>query len=142
MSSAVASVRDSIETHARDQLASWIPLTFDGVTFEPEDSAGALREFWARLTILFGDAFEATMGPEEVGENVVTGVVVIDLFGEPGYGTGPLLEKADMIRDVFNRQALDGIEFRPTSGPTAPRSEREGWLTVSLRTPFEVDEVY
>ena len=147
MGSAVATtIRDPIETHARDQLTPWIPLTFDGVTFEPEDDSGALREFWARLTILYGDAFESTMGDEGVGENVLVGAVVVDLFGPPGHGKGPLIEKADQVRDLFNRKTFDigdtEIEFQPTSGPGEPRVDREGYLVVSLRTPFEVQEIY
>lgn len=139
-------VREPIETHVREELAPWIPLTFDGVTFEPEDDSGALRQFWARCTILFGDAFEATMGDEGEGENMIAGVVVLDLFGSPGAGRGPLLAKADQARSVFNRRTLatdgDPIEFQPTSGPSKPREEREGWLMVSLRTAFEAHETY
>ncbi len=143
MDSAIATTaREPIEAHARDQLLPWIALTFDGVTFEPEEESGALRDYWVRLTILFGDAFEATMGEEEVGENVITGVAVLDVFGQPGLGNGPLLEKADMVRDVFNRKTLGDIEFMPTSGPGRPVNDRQGWLMTTLRTPFEVHEVY
>lgn len=142
MSDVAGLIRDPIETWAKLKLVPWIALEYDGVTYEPEDSAGALREFWARLTILYGDAFEETMGPEDVGHNRITGVAVLDVFGEPGKGTGPLTKKADEARAVFNRITLDGIEFGPTSGPSAPRVEREGWLMVSLRTPFAAFEVH
>lgn len=142
MASDVAGLRDVIETHARDSLTPWIALTFDGVTYEPEDSSGALREFWARLTILFGDTFAETMGEESVGENLLTGVVVLDFFGQPGLGSGPLIEKADLGRDLFNRKTISGVEFDPTSGPGEPRDDREGWLMVSLRTPFQAHEVH
>lgn len=141
MSNTVAAVRDVIETHFRDSLGEWIPVTFDGVTYEPETSDGTLRDFWARVTILYGDAFEATMGPEDVGENVLTGVVIIDVFGQPGFGAGPLTEKADEARALFNSKTIDDIEFGPSSGPGVPRQDREGWLHVSVRTAFEVHEV-
>lgn len=137
----IASVRDVIETYCRDRLGEWIPLTFEAVTSEPEESDGDLREFWARLTVLFGEAFEATMGPEDVGENVLTGVVVLDLFGASGLGAGPLLEKADEARALFSSKTIEDIEFGPSSGPGVPRDDREGWLHVSVRTPFEVHEV-
>jgi hypothetical protein len=125
-------------------LASWSALLDMDLVFRlhGRGPAGTLREFWARLSILYGDTFEATMGEEYVGENLLTGVVVIDVFGTPGRGAGPLVEKADMVRDVFNRKTLGEIDFLPTSGPGRPINDREGWLMVSLRTPFEVHEVY
>jgi hypothetical protein len=141
MSNLAASVRDVIETRFRDVLGAWIPVTFDAVTYEPEESGGALRELWARVTILYGDAFEATMGPEDVGENMLTGVVIIDVFGRPGLGAGPLLEKADEARVLFNSKTIGDIEFGPSSGPGVPREDREGWLHVAVRTAFEVHEV-
>lgn len=138
----VSYARDTIEFVYREELP-FLRLEFDGVTHEPTDATGALREFWARIAIRFGDAVESTMGDEDVGENEIFGVAILDLFGAPGAGRGRLIEQADEIRCILSRKTIDGVEFGPTSGPGEPVTDpREGWLQVSMRTAFTIHEVH
>jgi len=134
--------RDTIEEAYRQALP-FMRLEFDGVTHSPVDATGALRDFWARITIIFGDATESTMGDENVGENQIFGVAILDMFGAPGAVRGQLLVKADDARRVLSRKTIDGVEFGPTSGPGEPVTDtRDAWLQVSLSTRFTIHEVH
>lgn len=139
MEEGLDAVRAIIEQHLLDQWAGRTePIAFTGVAFEPPADLG----FWMRCTVRFGDAFEDAMGVDEGGTrgSRVAGVVILNVFGKPGRGDGPLVALADIARGVFNMQDVDGVRFGPTSPPTPPETDRQGWRGVALFTPFEVDE--
>lgn len=115
---------------------------FDGVTHEPTDADGALHDIWARFSIVWGDAFASTMGREDVGQNQVIGVLFVDVFGDIGHGRGPLTKQASDIRDHFNRQAFEDIEFDPMSAPVPVEDDASGWLHVQMRGRFTFDEIH
>lgn len=136
---ATDSARETIEGFIVDALP-FHAVTHDGVAEDPPTSGGALLDLWARVTVLFGDGFEHAMGGEGSRENRITGVVVVDLFADPGNGRGELTKAADVVRGVFNGKTIEGIEFRVPSGPTKPREERRGWLQSAVTTAFDVYE--
>ncbi|HEX7048654.1 MAG TPA: phage tail terminator-like protein [Longimicrobiales bacterium] len=108
-------------------------VAWEGVDFTPPASE------WVRLSILWGDAFEQTMGGPAVGKNEVVGVVSVTLFYPPGRGTGVLEGLADDVRDIFNRAEVSGVRFGAPSGPK-PARERDGWVQTTVDVPFTVEE--
>ncbi len=108
-------------------------VAWGGTHFDPPDSD------WSRLSFLWGDGFEHTMGGPDRGKNELIGVVTVQLFVPPGEGTGQLEVYADGVRNIFNRQVVSGVRFGAPSGPRAA-SQREGWLQVDIDIPFTVEE--
>ncbi len=72
--------------------------------FDPPEN-----DYWIRLSIKFGSAFEGELGPNGVG--VRTGVVMIDIFAPSGSGSKQALTYAATIEGLFRRKALSGIIF-------------------------------
>jgi len=121
----------TIEQHFETAWAALTEVDYGGGDFEPPDAS------WVRHTIRWGDAFEDSQGPNAR----ITGVVILQLFGKPGGGYGPLTQLGDAARDVFNLVDMDGgIEFRPASGPVEVKSDDEAWLQVNVSAAFEVTE--
>lgn len=130
MASDLEAHRSAIEGRVKERWAE-TALQFAGVDQEPVGDA------WLRVSLLWGDAFEEAMGIAP--ESTVVGVVVLDLFGAPKRGYGPLQRLGDTARDLFNMVDLGAVRFGPS---TAPRQieEREGWLQVQVSTAFELEE--
>lgn|GEM_PF-1436510 len=130
MASSIDAYRQAIEAHFNTQWADRTPIAWANVDFDPPDDAE-----WARFSILWGDAFEDSMGGDGVMENVIVGVVMVSIFGPPGGGLGTLNGHANVVRDTFNLKDLGGgIEFGAVS-PPAPRTE-----TISSQTGGRADE--
>lgn len=113
------------------QLAARVE--FEGTKFGKPDAE------WARLTILWGNAFVDTMN----GRNVAVGVVSVQVFVQPGNGTGALEGYCDDVRDIFSRKELSGatymVRFDAASAPR-PTPDDDGWLVMLVDVPFTAEE--
>lgn len=111
-------------------------VAWDNVPFTPPDAE------WVRLSILWGDGFEMTAGDTGVGETETVGVVSVQIFTQPGTGSGLAEQMAEDARDIFNRVDLSGsgyvIRFGAPSGPKP--AQRDGWWQQIVDTPFSLEE--
>ena len=116
--------------------AAWTgrtPIQWEGLDFRPPNGP------WLRVAILWGEAFEQTIGGPGIGKNEVVGVLSLSIFGRPGRGTGELEAYADVLRDAFNRAEIGKVRFGAPSGPR-PAQEREGWIQMVVDIPFTLEE--
>lgn len=111
------------------------PLFFDGTDFgTPSDTN------WLEAAVLFGEAFEDTMGGAGAGGNMIVGVVNVNIFGPRGVGYGDLDRIADIVRNVFNRLTSSGVRFSAPSPAKRITTEGATDLQVNVSCAFEFDE--
>lgn len=134
MASANHAVEVAIEERLNDNWP-YSPIAWDGVDFDPK--ADASEGVWLRCTVIWGDATLETMTTS--GHNEIIGILDLDLFDKPGNGYGILRERADDLRDLFDRATAGAAEFRAASGPQKIRNT-QGWLQIKVSVPFTVDE--
>ena len=74
--------------------------------------------------------------------NRITGLVVVNIFNQPGIGTGPGMIIGNRVRKLYNRLNLDGIVFDAPSGPQVlsnPRPEAKSQTQVRVTFEFLED---
>ena len=128
MASALDTARKTIETllNAITDTIIW--------SNDPKDppSSGT----WIEPHILWGGGFVSTKN----GRSTITGVVSVNVFAQGGTGTGPLMVKADSVRDVMNRIESSGVRFGVPSGPRRIPNPESKWVQANITVPFSVDE--
>lgn len=117
--------KQAIEQHFE---ANWphTPIVFENAKF-----TGAEDE-WVRLSILNGDAYQASMGDNPAFRH--PGVVVVQIFTRPDSGSGRALELADLVDQLFRLAVVSGIVFRVPRVQKVP-SDNE-WYQVNVSTEF------
>lgn len=139
MASAVKAAAGAIYSHLSSNITSiasgWSANTnvaWPGVDYDPAAE-------WIRPTILWGDGFPSSMGSS--GTNIVTGVLVLQLFDRPGSGYGTLNGYADNARNLFDRASPgSSVEFLAASGPRQVNQDDTRWLQVNLSIPFVFED--
>ena len=132
MASATHTTWAAIEQRLSDNWP-YTQIAWPGVDFDPS----ATNDWWLRVTPRFGDSSMESMTTG--GYNLIVGILYLDLFDKTGNGYGILRERADELRDLFDRQDVGAASFRAASGPEMIRNER-GWLHLQVRIPFWVHE--
>ena len=118
-------------------------VQFGATLFNPPDPDEANERFeWVRVSILWADAFELTIGDQGVGENEIVGVVSIAVFVRSGEGEGELETLCNLIRPIFDRVDLGNLRFGAPSGPKPgpPAVENDGWEQRVIDVPFTLEE--
>ena len=103
-------VRATIEARLATELASSpvIPVAFHNMPYTPTPGSS-----WCQCLVSFaGGSFE-TMD----SVNLITGVVLINIFSAAGVGPGANLTIGKRIRDLYNRVNVSGVRFDPPTGP-------------------------
>lgn len=112
-----------IESHFE---ANWghTPIVFEnGVSMEDDE--------WVRISILNGDAFQASLGDNPVIRHI--GIVVVSIFTKKDEGSGRALQLADLVDSIFRLATISGIVFR------VPQIKKIGgvdWYQVNVSTEF------
>lgn len=118
-------------------------VQFGGTLFNPPDPDEANNRFeWVRVSILWGDAFELTIGDAGVGENEIIGVLSVAVFVPGGAGEGELEQLCSLIRSMFDRMDVGSLRFGAPSGPKPgpPAVENDGWEQRVIDVPFTLEE--
>jgi hypothetical protein len=122
-----------IETWATAQS---VTVAWPNVDFTPPATAN-----WAKVDFIWGAGAIFTKGAAN-GQNVVTGILQLALFGPKDGGDGALSALAETARAVFNRKRLaspnDEVTFSAVSG--ARTMFEESWRSLVLSAPFQVVE--
>lgn len=96
-------------------------------------------DLWCRMTVLFGDSFQASIGSPGSNRFRDTGVMVAQLFLPNGKGEKDIWVMAGYIKAAFRAVSVSGVKFRV---PSAKRIGRNGnFLQVNVSCPFYVDEI-
>jgi len=96
-------------------------------------------DLWCRLSILFGDSFQASIGAPSSNRYRDTGVVVAQLFLPLGKGDKQLYQTAGYIKTAFKSVSVSGVVFRTPSVKRVGRSEN--FWQVNVSCPFYADEI-
>lgn len=130
---AVHVVEPLIETWATAQS---ITVAWPNVPFTPPATAN-----WAKVDFIWGTGAIFTKGTAN-GQNAVTAVLQLAVFGPKDGGDGALHTLAETARAVFNRKRLaspnDEVTFGAVSGPVT--QFEESWRSLVLSAPFRVVE--
>lgn len=120
-----AAEKSTIESYFENNWTE-TPVVFDNVK-APE----ALSE-WVRLSIVNGDAYQASMGDNPVFRHI--GVVIVQIRTRRNIGSGRALRLADQIDSLFRLLVLDNIRFK------VPRLDRgpidEEWFINNVSVDF------
>lgn len=124
----------SITDYFNTQWASATPIAWPNVRFDPDEHV----EF-VRVTILNGDAFQASMG-NDVNDYRHLGIVVVQIFVEPNSGAKRARSLVDSVCSIFRSKYIDDLRFRTPDVNTI--GIREGRYQVNVNCPFYRDEIF
>tara|TARA_R100000152_G_scaffold18346_1_gene10119 strand:- start:2969 stop:3394 length:426 start_codon:yes stop_codon:yes gene_type:complete len=131
-------VRATVEGRLATELASSpvIPVAFHNMPYTPTPNSS-----WCQCLVSFaGSSFE-TMGGTTDSTNLITGVVLINIFSAAGVGPGANLTIGKRIRDLYNRVNVSGVRFDSPTGPEVIASANpEGYFQTQVRCTFETFE--
>jgi hypothetical protein len=134
MSSTYNDVRAAIEGRIATQMAiaPVYPVSYQNVPFTPPNNTP-----WLQAFIRFGDNAYATLLAPSTGYNRQNGVLTINVFTPLGAGTAANFTIAERVKDLFDRQTVDGIIFDAASGPAqvtppAPAAYYQTQLTITF----------
>jgi hypothetical protein len=134
MSSTYNDVRAAIEARIATQMAiaPVYPVSYQNVPFTPPNNTP-----WLQAFIRFGDNAYATLLAPSTGYNRQNGVLTVNVFTPLGAGTAANFTIAERVKDLFDRQTVDGIIFDAASGPAqvtppAPAAYYQTQLTITF----------
>lgn len=117
--------KSTIETYFQTHWTE-TPVVFDNV-----QAPDGLSE-WVRLTIVNGDAYQASMGDNPSFR--YTGVVLVQIRTKRNIGAGRALRLADQVDNLFRLLVLSNIRFK------VPRLDRgpidEEWFINNVSVDF------
>jgi len=119
----------------------------DVIVWENSDSVVPTTDYWVRLTILPTSGENA-----ELGSRVKkTGLVILQIYGPKGLGTGKLFELADSYNTLMQNYRFPGLDlftyaaspevigespsFSPGSGEF--KTSTSGFFQINSKIPFE-----
>jgi hypothetical protein len=124
---ALNDVRATIETRI---LAAFpdIPVFFGNTNANPPNDLA-----WLWCAVNFGDGSYETMD----GLDWQNGVVSCNIFTPVGTGTEAGFTLADRLKTVFRRLQVEGVYFRPATGPRAiANPDTAAWFQLAVSIQF------
>ena len=90
-------IRSVIEGRLATELAKSppVPVVFNNIPYEPTPNST-----WVQCEVTFDDSEYLTI---DDGDNLLVGLVVINIFSAPSVGSGPNYTLGKRIRDLYNR---------------------------------------
>ncbi|MBI4774214.1 MAG: hypothetical protein HY788_08545 [Deltaproteobacteria bacterium] len=131
MSTTYADIRTAIEPHVASEWGETTEIGWPNAPFTPPED-----EAWIQIAILPGAATAATLGVS--GNNLVTGLVHVNIFVPKAAGSAEAWELVDQVRDMFNRRIIGNIRFR-VPYPTLALTDGD-WMQIPVLCPFVVYE--
>ncbi|MEM7444292.1 MAG: phage tail terminator-like protein [Pseudomonadota bacterium] len=94
---------------------------------------------WVRLTIVDGEARQASLGSPGANLHRHTGVIMVQVFVPIDSGTRTARELADEAAEIFRHQRFDAIRCDvPSVREIGPD---DVWFQVNMSCPFRRDEL-
>jgi hypothetical protein len=135
MASSYNDVRSTIEGRIATEMAESpsYPVSYQNVPYTPPNDST-----WVSTSVRFGDNNYATLLGPSTGLNRQVGTLTVNVYSPIGVGPGANLVIAERLKDLFDRQTVNGIIFNPASGPrqVLPASP-EGYFQTQTTITFE-----
>ena len=130
-------VRSTIEARLATELASSpaIPVVFNNMTFD-----STAEDTFVQCITSFGNNTYLTQGGASNSDNLISGLVLINVFTEEGLGAGSNFTICKRLRDLYNRITVSSVIFDAPIGPEILASSPEGKFQTQLRITFSIYE--
>ena len=130
-------VRSTIEARLATELASSpaIPVVFNNMTFD-----STAEDTFVQCITSFGANSYITQGGTTDSDNLINGLVLLNVFTEEGLGAGSNLTICKRLRDLYNRITVSSVIFDAPIGPEILSSSPEGKFQTQLRITFTIYE--
>ena len=130
-------VRSTIEARLATELASSpaIPVVFNNMTFD-----STAEDTFVQCITSFGANSYITQGGTTDSDNLINGLVLLNVFTEEGLGAGSNLTICKRLRDLYNKITVSDVIFDSPVGPEILASSPEGKFQTQLRITFEIYE--
>ena len=128
-------IRSVIEVRLATELAKSppVPVIFNNIPYEPTPNST-----WVQCEVTFDDSQYLTI---DDGDNLVVGLVVINIFSAPGVGSGANYTLGKRIRDLYNRINVSDVYFDAPTGPSVITTTLPGgFFQTQVRVTFEFIE--
>ena len=128
-------VRSTIEARLATELASSpaIPVVFNNMTFD-----STAEDTFVQCITSFGANSYITQGGTSDSDNLINGLVLLNVFTEEGLGAGSNLTICKRLRDLYNRITVSSVIFDAPIGPEILNSSPEGKFQTQIRITFTI----
>ena len=130
-------VRSTIEARLATELASSpaIPVVFNNMTFD-----ATAEDTFVQCITSFGANSYITQGGTSDSDNLINGLVLLNVFTEEGLGAGSNLTICNRLRDLYNRITVSSVIFDAPIGPEILTSSPQGKFQTQIRITFTIYE--
>ena len=130
-------VRSTIEARLATELASSpaIPVVFNNMAFD-----STTEDSFVQCVTSFGSNEYLTQGGASDSDNLITGLVLLNVFTEEGIGAGANFTICKRLRDLYNRITVSSVIFDAPIGPEILTSSPEGKFQTQIRITFTIYE--
>ena len=130
-------VRSTIEARLATELASSpaIPVVFNNMTFD-----STAEDTFVQCITSFGENTYITQGGTTDSDNLINGLVLLNVFTEEGLGAGSNFTICKRLRDLYNRITVSSVIFDAPIGPEILSSSPEGKFQTQIRVTFSIYE--
>jgi len=130
-------VRSTIEARLATELASSpaIPVVFNNMAFD-----STTEDSFVQCVTSFGSNEYLTQGGASNSDNLISGLVLLNVFTEEGIGAGANFTICKRLRDLYNRITLSSVIFDAPIGPEILTSSPEGKFQTQIRITFTIYE--
>jgi len=130
-------VRSTIEARLATELASSpaIPVVFNNMAFD-----STTEDSFVQCVTSFGSNEYLTQGGASDSDNLINGLVLLNIFTEEGIGAGANFTICKRLRDLYNRITVSSVIFDAPVGPEILTSSPEGKFQTQIRITFTIYE--
>ena len=130
-------VRSTIEARLATELslAPPIPVVFNNMPFD-----STTENTFVQCVTSFGSNEYLTQGGASNSDNLISGLVLLNVFTEEGIGAGANFTICKRLRDLYNRITVSSVIFDAPVGPEILTSSPEGKFQTQIRITFNIYE--
>ena len=130
-------VRSTIEARLATELASSpaIPVVFNNMAFD-----STTEDSFVQCVTSFGSNEYLTQGGASNSDNLISGLVLLNVFTEEGIGAGANFTICKRLRDLYNRITVSSVIFEAPVGPEILTSSPQGKFQTQIRITFTIYE--
>jgi len=130
-------IRSTIEARLATELslAPPIPVVFNNMPFD-----STTEDSFVQCVTSFGSNEYLTQGGASNSDNLISGLVLLNVFTKEGIGAGANFTICKRLRDLYNRITVSSVIFDAPVGPEILTSSPEGKFQTQIRITFTIYE--